>query len=380
MQSTGRRTFLATGALAAAGLLAACTSGSNGSGGSGGKGRADTDKPLRTRAVAATDALLAQYAALPAGGAAVAGPLQAELVQQRAALAAGLPAAGSPGAGSPAAAGSGSPGDGGPAVTAAVLAAAERTTAQGRLADLAAASPELARLLASVAAAGALHAVRLGDRTPLTVPADGSSGAAPADGASADPSSTGAASANPPSAAVPTAKSLPSRSQPAKGPAAPPSAAPLGSAAATALQAALAAEHAAVYAFGVVGAKTPPGPRRDDALACYAVHQARRDNWQRLLAGGATPTAAAPGYRLPFAVPEAGAAAKLAAEVESRLLAVYADLVACTTDTLRMTAATALRECVLQCDHWGGTPGALPGLAAPDTAGSASPSTAVSPH
>ncbi|MFE0457898.1 ferritin-like domain-containing protein [Kitasatospora sp. NPDC058965] len=363
MQSTGRRTFLATGVLAAAGLLTACTSGSGSGSGSGGKGKADTDRPLRSRAVAATDALLAQYAALPAGGGPVATALQSELVQQRAALAAGLPGGGSPaasGGASPAAPGDASPAGGGTAVTPAAVAAAERTTAQGRLADLQAASPELARLLASVAAAGAVHAVRLGDQTPLTVPGDAPTGAASA----AAPSSN-AASPNTPSAGSAAAKAPASAAAPA----------PLSPESVAVLQAALAAEHAAVYAFGVVGAKIPPGPKRDDARACYAVHQARRDGWQRTLAAaGATPAAAAPGYRLPFPVPDANGAAKLAAEVESRLLAVYADLVAGTTGALRMTAATALRECALQCNHWGGSPGALPGTAAATGGTSASPS------
>ncbi|GAA1069983.1 hypothetical protein GCM10009665_77860 [Kitasatospora nipponensis] len=73
MPSPSRRTFLTAGTLAAAGLLAACTSSGAGSGsrpGAAGGGKADPrsdpDLPLRTRAVAATDLLLAQYAALPA--------------------------------------------------------------------------------------------------------------------------------------------------------------------------------------------------------------------------------------------------------------------------------------------------------------------------
>ncbi|MEV5380867.1 hypothetical protein AB0L26_33645 [Streptomyces nondiastaticus] len=44
----------------------------------------------------------------------------------------------------------------------AALADAERRTADSRTKDLASASPELARLLASVAAAGAAHAYLLG--------------------------------------------------------------------------------------------------------------------------------------------------------------------------------------------------------------------------
>ncbi|MGC0318995.1 ferritin-like domain-containing protein [Kitasatospora acidiphila] len=340
MQSPSRRTFLATGALTAAGLLAACTAGSRRGSGSGGGAhdragapKADPDLPLRTRAVAGADALLAQYAAVPvaaAGGAPLA-QLQTEVTAERGALATGLPGGGAAGAsGSPssAAPSAGHSPSGSPA-GAAGLAAAEKSTALARLADLPTASPELARLLAAVAAAGALRAVRLGDQSPLPAPTDQSS--------SATPSASGSPGAADPPSADATA----------------------------ALQAALAAEHAAVYAFGVVGAKLPPGPKRDDARACYAAHQARRDAWDRLLNGtGATPTAAAPGYRLPFPVPDATAAGQLAAEVEKRLTAVYGDLVAAATGDLRARAAAALSTAVLQCAHWGGTAGPLPGMPA----------------
>jgi hypothetical protein len=47
----------------------------------------------------------------------------------------------------------------------AALATAERETAQARAADLAAASPPLARLIASVAASNAVHAHLLGSTT-----------------------------------------------------------------------------------------------------------------------------------------------------------------------------------------------------------------------
>jgi hypothetical protein len=339
MQSTSRRTFLATGALAAAGLLAACTSDPDDKSSAHGRAGApkdDQDPALRTRAVAGADALLARYATVPAGGAGSVPPaqLQAEVTAERAALAAGLPSgsasgsAAAPASGSP----SGSPDAGG--TGAAGLAAAEKSTAQARLADLSAASPELARLLASVAAAGALRAFRLGDQTPLPAP--------PGDA--------------PPTAAPGSPSPAPAADAPSAG-------------ATAALQAALAAEHAAVYAFGVVGAKIPAGPRRDDARACYAAHQARRDAWDQVLAGaGASPVAAAPGYRLPFDVPDATAAAKLAAEVENRLTAVYGDLVAAAAGDLRARAAAALRTAVLQCDHWGGAPGALPGIPSAATA------------
>nr|WP_095875654.1 DUF4439 domain-containing protein [Streptomyces sp. TLI_235] len=152
-----------------------------------------------------------------------------------------------------------------------------------------------------------------------------------------------------------------------------------------ALQAALAAEHAAVYGYGVVGARSAPGPQRDDARAAYAAHQAGRDALQRELdEAGATPTAAAAGYRLPFAVTDAAAAGRLAAHIETQLTAVWADAVAATGGAQRQTAATALRETALRAAHWGADLSALPGL--PGSAGqdaadgaSAAPGMSASP-
>ncbi|MFI9275881.1 ferritin-like domain-containing protein [Kitasatospora sp. NPDC052896] len=352
MQSPSRRTLLTAGTLAVAALLAGCTGGARPA--PAPPVRADPDQPLRMRAVAASDALLERYAAVlagPAGADPRLRPLRDETLRQRAALAAGLPGGGSP---SPSASHpprpSGSPtGAPAPAPTLAALATAERTTAQDRLADLTAASPGLARLLASVSAAGARHAVLLGDRTALVVPPLAANTAAIVPGATASPS---------PVRAAPTTAST-------------------GGTAA--LQAALAAEHAAVYGYGVIGAKVPPtGPAHDQAWADYTTHQARRDAWQRLLsAAGATPVQAAPGYQLPFAVTDAADAARLGAELETRLTAVYADLVAGSSGAVRLSAAAALRECVLTAQQWGTTSGPLPGL--PETADSGPPTASAGP-
>ncbi|WP_404813948.1 DUF4439 domain-containing protein [Kitasatospora fiedleri] len=112
----------------------------------------------------------------------------------------------------------------------------------------------------------------------------------------------------------------------------------------------------------MVGAFLPAGPQREDARTTYGAHQARRDTWQRVLtAGGASPTAAAPGYRLPFQVKDAATAAQLAAYLETQLTAAYADLAA--TTALRERAAAALRESALRAAHWGADLPALPGLA-----------------
>ncbi|MFJ6217368.1 ferritin-like domain-containing protein [Streptomyces sp. NPDC092296] len=129
-----------------------------------------------------------------------------------------------------------------------------------------------------------------------------------------------------------------------------------------ALQAALAAEHATVYGYGVVGAHLD-GSRLTAARAAFATHQAHRDTLQRELTDRhATPVAAAPGYELPFPVTDAASAVKLAALLEQRLTAVHADLVTAATGQLRRTAADALREAAVRAARWHAPDTAFPGL------------------
>ena len=130
-----------------------------------------------------------------------------------------------------------------------------------------------------------------------------------------------------------------------------------------ALQAALAAEHAAVYGYGVVGGRIREG-RRTEARSAYDAHRARRDALTREIRDlGATPVAAAPAYALPFAVPDAGAAVRLAAELEDRVAGVYSDLVRATGGEQRRSAAEALREAAVRAVRWNGGSVAFPGLA-----------------
>ncbi|MEU1805359.1 ferritin-like domain-containing protein [Streptomyces sp. NPDC019937] len=137
-----------------------------------------------------------------------------------------------------------------------------------------------------------------------------------------------------------------------------------------ATQAALAAEHAAVYGYGVVGGRIGDD-RLAEAREGYAAHRSRRDDLVRTVRGmGGTPQSAAPAYALPFAVPDSAAAVRLAAELESRVAAVYADLVRTSDGALRRQAAGALREAAVRSVRWRGGGVAFPGLterAAPAT-------------
>lgn len=131
----------------------------------------------------------------------------------------------------------------------------------------------------------------------------------------------------------------------------------------TAVQAALAAEHAAVYGYGVVGGKVGTA-RQGEARAAFDAHRARRDELARAVRDlGGRPRPAAAGYALPFAVPDAAAALRLAARLEDGVAGAYADLVRAATGERRRSAAEALREAAVRAVRWTGRGTAFPGLA-----------------
>ena len=87
-----------------------------------------------------------------------------------------------------------------------------------------------------------------------------------------------------------------------------------------ALQTALAAEHAAVYGYGVAGALLG-GADLANAKADWNAHQLARDNLQAMLTRlGATPVAASPAYKLPFTVGSSAASARMRSIRARRLL------------------------------------------------------------
>ncbi|MEV6075392.1 ferritin-like domain-containing protein [Streptomyces sp. NPDC052069] len=131
----------------------------------------------------------------------------------------------------------------------------------------------------------------------------------------------------------------------------------------TAAQAALAAEHAAVYGYGALGGRVA-GKRRGEAGAAHDGHRARRDALVRTVRDlGGTPVAADAAYALPFAVADSASAVRLAAVLEDRVAGVYSDLVRAAEGPLRREAAGALREAAVRAARWRGSGVAFPGLA-----------------
>jgi hypothetical protein len=92
---------------------------------------------------------------------------------------------------------------------------------------------------------------------------------------------------------------------------------------AEALNVALAAEHAAVWGYGVVGAALP-ADKRDLAAAAENAHRDARDRLVALVAErGADPVGAEGGYELPFPVLSEVDAATLAVTLEDGVAAAY---------------------------------------------------------
>jgi hypothetical protein len=129
-----------------------------------------------------------------------------------------------------------------------------------------------------------------------------------------------------------------------------------------ALQAALAAEHAAVYGYGVAGALLS-GADRATALTDWKLHQEARDTLQQMISKrGATPVAASAAYGLPFTVDDARSARRLAAALEDSVTQAYLGLVAVTEPALRTFGALAMLPPANRAAAWRGSTVAFPGM------------------
>jgi hypothetical protein len=130
----------------------------------------------------------------------------------------------------------------------------------------------------------------------------------------------------------------------------------------TALQAALAAENAAIYGYGVAGAFLG-GAAQSTARSDWHAHLLARDTLQSMIsARGATPAAAEPAYEMPFTVDSPSSAAKLAAYLEEGVTRAYLGVVATADESLRLFGARAMRDPALRAARWRGSTEAFPGM------------------
>jgi Domain of unknown function (DUF4439) len=131
-----------------------------------------------------------------------------------------------------------------------------------------------------------------------------------------------------------------------------------------ALQKALAAEQAAIYGYGVVGARLPQGSAEQAAATTdWVAHMRASDRLSALITDrGATPIPAAVAYELPGPVQNAAAAKALAAMLEDRVAEAYLAVVALPATSLRGFGAEQVRAAALRAQAWRGSVEAFPGL------------------
>jgi hypothetical protein len=132
-----------------------------------------------------------------------------------------------------------------------------------------------------------------------------------------------------------------------------------------ALQTTLAAEHAALYLYGVLGGRTlrSETPRLYAGVsAAYAAHRARRDHLVREISDlGADPVAAEAAYEVPRPLETPDQVERAALALERSCASTYAYLVASTTGTWRRWAIEALNETAVRELVFRGTPEMFPG-------------------
>lgn len=122
--------------------------------------------------------------------------------------------------------------------------------------------------------------------------------------------------------------------------------------AAEGLRAALAAEHAAIFAYGRLGVLLDQAGR-NEARAAETVHRARRDALVLMLDElRAAPVPAEAGYRLPFPVTDRASALKLAAHVEEGVAANWRAVLKLTTGSHRGNALEAYTDAAVRAVRW----------------------------
>lgn len=127
---------------------------------------------------------------------------------------------------------------------------------------------------------------------------------------------------------------------------------PLGKDTLAALQSVMAAEHAALWAYGLVAAYDPAVS--DTVSTVISSHQDVRDTAANLIVqGGATPVGPAPAYTTPEPVTDVKSALALALAIESDCAEAWRSVIGHTDDaTLRGTALASLTDCAMRMVTW----------------------------
>jgi hypothetical protein len=132
----------------------------------------------------------------------------------------------------------------------------------------------------------------------------------------------------------------------------------------TRLTDALAAEHAAIFAYGVIGARLDDD-QADAAREAEETHRSRRDALLlRFAERGVPAPPAAATYELPFAVDDADAARRLAVLVEERVAAVWRSVLPAVAGPDRAGALDALVDAATRATGWRRAAGVEPATVA----------------
>jgi hypothetical protein len=135
------------------------------------------------------------------------------------------------------------------------------------------------------------------------------------------------------------------------------------------LAAALAAEHAAIFGYGVVGGHLDKAGQ-DAARQAEVAHRNRRDALLvRLVEANATPPAAAPAYTVAFPVIDRASALRLAIELEEGTARAWRQATGTTSGDERKMSLDALMDCAVRATRWrrmaGTNPATVPFPGAP---------------
>jgi hypothetical protein len=119
------------------------------------------------------------------------------------------------------------------------------------------------------------------------------------------------------------------------------------------LAGALAAEQAAIYAYGPIGVKLTAAGERGEARSAETAHRNRRDTLiSELTQLKATLAPAPAAYELPFAVTDRASALKLAIQVEDGVAQAWRAVLPVSETADRGAALSALTDAAVRATRW----------------------------
>jgi len=126
------------------------------------------------------------------------------------------------------------------------------------------------------------------------------------------------------------------------------------------LRAALAAEHAAIFAYGRLGVMLD-AKGKDEARAAEMAHRSRRDTIVlKLDEAKASPAPAEPGYALPFPLTDSASGVRLAIHVEEGVAANWRAVLRTVEGAHRQAALEAYSDAALRATRWRRLAGVTP--------------------